>query len=172
MSGNKSNGLEFDALEADDAAGIERMSALASSIVKEHFDPIIGAAQNDYMIERFQSPSAIASILAEGYRYFFVVGPDSEEIGFVAFVPHDDSLYLSKFYLRKDARGHGYAHQMMAFVAQAARELGYSAITLNVNRENDARFAYEKMGFRIIRAEANDIGAGYVMDDYVYELEI
>lgn len=172
MSGNETNCLEYDALDAGDAPGINRMSALASSIVKEHFDPIIGAAQNDYMIERFQSPSAIASMLAEGYRYFFVVRPDGDEVGFIAFVPHDDSLYLSKFYLRKDARGHGYAHQMMAFVAQAARELGYSTITLNVNRENDARFAYEKMGFHIIRTEVNDIGAGYVMDDYVYELEV
>lgn len=167
-----SNQLKFAPLEPDDAAGVERMSALASSIVKEHFDPIIGEAQNDYMIERFQSPAAIAGMLSEGYRYFFVEGPDGDEMGFIAYVPHDDSLYLSKFYLRKDARGRGYAHEMMGFVAQAARDGGFGTITLNVNRGNDARFAYEKMGFRIIRAEANDIGEGYVMDDYVYELRV
>ena len=31
--------MQFIPLHAEDAAGIQRMSALASEIVKEHFDP-------------------------------------------------------------------------------------------------------------------------------------
>jgi len=30
---------------------------------------------------------------------------------------------------------------------------------------------YEKLGFKILRSEKNDIGQGYYMDDYVYRLE-
>lgn len=42
-----------------DALAIKELSDMGAKIVKEHFDPIIGATQNDYMINRFQSVSAI-----------------------------------------------------------------------------------------------------------------
>lgn len=168
----QSDEIVFVEMDAEDPAAVARMSSLATAIVKEHFDPIIGPAQNDYMIGRFQTVEAIRDMSAHGYRYYFVVGAEGREIGFIAFVPRESSLYLSKFYLEKESRGKGYAHRMMSFVADAAREAGLNAITLNVNRGNDARFAYEAMGFQITRCEVNDIGSGYVMDDYVYELRL
>lgn len=164
--------LRFEELDGADHEALEDMSELASTIVKEHFDPIIGPAQNDYMIARFQSESSIAMQLSQGYRYFFVMDEGGSCLGFLAFVAHPDSLYLSKFYLKRNQRGKGYAHQMMEFVIQAARARGFRSITLNVNRGNDARFAYEAMGFRIIRMESIDIGGGFFMDDYVYELAV
>lgn len=48
-------------------AALEALSRLASQIVKEHYDPILGAAQNDYMIEKFQSVEAIKGQIAQGY---------------------------------------------------------------------------------------------------------
>ena len=80
--------LRFQELAAGDTAGIERMSALASGIVKEYYDPLLGAEQNDYMIEMFQSARSIAGQLDEGKRYFFVRLAD-EDIGFFCFYPHD-----------------------------------------------------------------------------------
>ena len=38
---------------------IADLSELASAIVKEHYDPILGNEQNDYMIEKFQSPRSL-----------------------------------------------------------------------------------------------------------------
>ena len=172
MDGSSARTVRFEELAIQDAQGIEEMSRLASSIVKEYYDPLIGPEQNDYMIALFQSASSIASQLADGFRYFFVVDGAGRRIGYVAFVPHEDSLYLSKFYLCRDQRGQGHARQMMAFVADAAREAGFGAVTLNVNRRNESRFAYEAMGFRIVREEVIDIGQGFVMDDYVYELRL
>ena len=52
---------------------IAALSALASRIVKEYYDPLLGAKQNDYMIAKFQSPEAIASQMAAGYRYYFLL---------------------------------------------------------------------------------------------------
>ena len=46
-----------------------------------------------------------------------------------------------------------------------------SAIELNVNRFNPSIAVYEHLGMRRIRAEKNDIGSGYYMDDYVYRLD-
>ena len=59
---------------------------------------------------------------------------------------------------------------MLDFVISEAKKDGLSSIELNVNRNNSAIYAYEKLGFRIIRTEKNDIGSGFYMDDYVYAL--
>ena len=43
-----------------------------------------------------------------------------------------------------------------------------TTLILNVNKNNgQAIRAYEKRGFAIREAVVNDIGRGYVMDDYV-----
>ncbi len=173
----------YDEVRANDAAGIAELGALSSSIVKEHFDPIIGPEQNDYMIRRFNTPEAIGRQLGEeGYRYFFVNDPEASasalpadrHVGFVAFYPRKaGELYLSKFYLRRDCRGRGLSRDMLAFVADAARELDCNRITLNVNRNNyQAILAYEHLGFKKVREEKNDIGNGFFMDDFVYELAV
>ena len=42
---------------------------MGKCIVKEHFDPTIGAAQNDHMIDKFQSVTAITEQLRNEYQY-------------------------------------------------------------------------------------------------------
>ena len=155
---------------ADDAESIRTLSALAQKIVREHFDPIIGKEQNDYMISLFQTIPAITEQIQEGYRYFFV-RENGNDIGFLAFYPKKDVMYLSKFYLKKEERGKGYAKQMLAFVKEQTKEAGLNAIELNVNRNNSAVQVYEHLGFRRIRCEKNDIGHGFYMDDFVFSLE-
>ncbi len=147
------------------------MSRLASGIIKEYYDPLLGAEQNDYMIELFQSAHSIAAQLAEGKRYFFVRYGD-EDIGFFSFYPHDGAMYLSKLYLRADMRGKGFSRLMLAFIAGESKREGLDAIELNVNKYNASKDIYERLGFIRIRSEKNDIGHGFYMDDYVYRLDI
>ena len=163
--------IDFVKLEPGDEAGIEAMSSLAVGIVREHYDPIIGRAQNDYMIEKFQSPDAIRRQLGSGYQYYFVRTP-GRNIGFLAFFPRGGAMYLSKLYLLKDERGKGYSRRMVGFVVGKAKEAGLGVVELNVNRHNDSIRVYEKLGFTVARAEKNDIGGGFFMDDYVYALNV
>lgn len=160
--------MEFSELLMEDTSGIERMSRLASAIVKEHYDPILGSEQNDYMIDMFQSAKAISQQLSHGYRYFFAVS-GGEEVGFMAFYKRSDELYLSKLYLQKSSRGKGYAKEMLHFLIENAKAIGARSITLNVNKYNPSTLIYEKLGFQKLRDEKNSIGNGYYMDDYVYE---
>ena len=162
---------EFAKLEPSDAEGVARMSALATEIVREHFDPIIGKAQNDHMIAKFQTPEAIREQLEGGSDYRFVVA-DGREVGFLAFFPRGGALYLSKFYLRKEARGRGLGRAMLGFAVRRAEEAGLEAVELNVNRRNPALEIYRAMGFEIARAEKKEIGGGFVMDDYVCRLDL
>ncbi|MBR7068897.1 MAG: GNAT family N-acetyltransferase [Oxalobacter sp.] len=163
--------MEFQEIAQNDSGAIARLSAVAIEIIKEHYDPIIGSAMNDYMIGMFQSVPAITHQLEEGYRYWFVKA-DGAILGFLAYQLRDDTLYLSKFYLYKHRRGKGYVHQMLDFLIQIAKENRLKAIELNVNRNNPSVQTYKKLGFSIIRGEKNPIGKGYVMDDYVLALDL
>ena len=144
---------------------------MATAILRDYYDPIIGKEQNDYMLEMFQSEDAIREQVDHGYRYYFVRDEDGKDLGFVAFYLRENALYLSKFYLYKDQRGKGYARTILEFLKTQAKELDRNRIELNVNRNNDTRFIYEKLGFTVAWEEKNDIGNGFYMDDYVYALE-
>ncbi len=61
---------------------------------------------------------------------------------------------------------------MVDFIVGKARNASLGSVELNVNKYNDAILAYERLGFRRVRAEKNDIGSGYFMDDYVYVLNV
>lgn len=156
--------ISFDRVALTEA---EALSELASGIVRRHFDSLIGTAQNDYMIAKFQAPEAIRGQLASGYRYYWVRA-DGETAGFLAFYPREGQLYLSKFYLAEEFRGKHLARVMLDFVVSAARAEGLPAVVLNVNRDNARVIAiYEHLGFIKVREEKNDIGGGFFMDDYV-----
>lgn len=163
--------MNFEQLMPYDENGIKEMSRMAATIVREHFDPIIGKEQNDYMIQKFQTADAIKEQLEHGSQYYFA-SDERRRIGFLAFYPRENAMYLSKLYLYKEERGKGYSRQMLDFVIRNTRNAGLAFIELNVNRNNSAIYAYEKLGFKVIRTEKNDIGAGFFMDDYVYGLQI
>ena len=163
--------MKFRKLDINNNEELNKMSNMATSILREHYDPILGKEQNDYMLEKFQSVSAIKEQVLGGYEYYFAV--EGEEVGFLAFYKKDKVLYLSKLYLKKECRGKGYGRKMVEFTAENAKKYGLSGVELNVNKYNyDTIKAYEKMGFVRIRDEKNDIGSGYFMDDFVYLLEV
>lgn len=148
---------------------IQDLSEFATAIVREHFNPIIGKAQNDYMIEKFQSPESIRAQIEDGYRYYWVQ-EDGKHAGFMAFYPRNGKMYLSKFYTYKAFRGHHLAGRMLAFLEEQTRREGLSAIYLNVNKNNSNVIAiYEHLGFQVVSQEKNPIGEGFFMDDYVLE---
>jgi len=87
----------------------------------------------------------------------------------MAFYPKEESMYLSKFYLKEEARGKGLSKKMLKFVIEAARKEGLTSIRLNVNKNNSAVKAYQKLGFKKVGEWKKDIGKGFYMDDFVFE---
>ncbi len=151
---------------------VDTVAALATEIWHEFFPKILTAGQIDYMVEKFQSAPAMREQLRGGYRYY-AVRRGGELIGYIGVQPQEERLFLSKIYLRKDCRGHGYGRQMLDFVVALARELGETAVYLTVNRFNDSSIAvYLRTGFTVIDQTVTDIGHGYVMDDFIMQLSV
>jgi GNAT superfamily N-acetyltransferase len=144
---------------------IAAVAALARETWTQHYEPLIGAAQVEYMLAKFQSAEAIArQIAAERYEYY--LAPDA---GYLALVPDRDrqSVMLSKIYVLAKSRGTGLGRAMVEFAEKRAAELGAAELWLTVNKHNAGSIAfYEKMGFRKTDALVTDIGAGFVMDDW------
>ena len=145
---------------------VARVAYLADIIWKEHYIPIIGKPQVDYMLEHFQSAPAIEKQLAGGISYFSIES-DGRAQGYLAFEKQGKTLFLSKIYLLDSYRGKGIGKAAMYFVEEMAHELLCTEIALTVNKYNDRSIhAYTRMGFSKKGGEITDIGGGFVMDDY------
>lgn len=148
---------------------IAEVAALAREIWTGHYTPIIGSAQVEYMLDRFQSPAAIAGQIRTGCRYFLIKdGPRS--VGYLAVQPKGDELFLSKIYVLAAMRRKGFGKKAVGFAESLARENGFRKITLTVNKFNNGTIrVYEKIGFKNLGSVIQDIGNGFVMDDYKME---
>jgi GNAT superfamily N-acetyltransferase len=151
-------------------AQLDVVAGLARAIWYEYYVPLIGRAQVDYMVSRFQSSEAMGQQLRDGYEYF-LTERDGQDIGYCAVQPQpaEKSLFLSKLYLIRDARGAGTGRVCMEFIEQLARRRGLKLLWLTVNKGNPAVKAYERLGFRIAADLVMDIGGGFVMDDFRME---
>lgn len=161
-------------VEVKTAEQVKSVAALADEIWHEWFPGIISAEQIDYMVEKFQSEKAVTEQFEKGgYRYYLIL-KGSTYIGYTAIRGDSDGrLFLSKIYIKKEYRGNGYAREVFEFMKEYCRENGFKAIWLTVNKHNDhASAVYEKCGFRIVGEDVTDIGNGYVMDDYFFQLDV
>ncbi len=196
IEGSRKNGMEGHVFDGDDAAlrqalgkaGVDIcykttlvpvknkeqvacLTALADEIWTEHYTPIIGKAQVEYMLATYHSPEAIQREVEEGIYQYYLLCDEGNPVGYVSFALQADVLFLSKIYLQKGSRGKGIAKVAIAFLQSVARHREKSAITLTVNRYNvHSLAAYQKMGFEIVEETVTDIGGGFVMDDYICRL--
>ena len=152
---------------------VRKIADLAKVIWNEHFTPIIGKDQVDYMVEKFQSYPALKEQISEGYEYYQIFS-SGEFCGYTGIHPGEDNrLFLSKLYLKKESRGHHLATGAFSFLKEICRERGYSAIWLTCNKHNDNSLGvYRHFGFEIIDTQEADIGGGFIMDDYIMEYKI
>lgn len=171
-SERKMSGLNFTEVKTD--TQIETAAALADEIWHEFFPTVLSAEQIDYMVEKFQSAQAMKEQLkSEGYKYFLLLNGGTR-VGYIA-IRHDSDgrLFLSKLYIKKEHRGKGFATEVFEFLKRYCRENGLNAVWLTVNKHNATAISvYEKRGFRRIGEGVTDIGNGFVMDDFYFQLDV
>ncbi len=153
---------------------IQEVADLATVIWHEYFPAVIGEDQVDYMVDKFQSYPAISDqINKEGYEYYKICDEDGMAGYFGIRQDGDDSLFLSKLYIRKDERGKNLAGKALDYMIAICEIRGLGRIWLTCNKHNDNSLAiYDHLGFEITDSQVTDIGNGFVMDDYVLNYNI
>ncbi|MEI6219648.1 MAG: GNAT family N-acetyltransferase [bacterium] len=144
---------------------------LAREIWMEHYVPIVGQEQVEYMLKNFQSEHALKEQLSEGYEYYIVMR-EGVTAGYCAVVAdeRDTTVMLSKIYVRRSQRGHGVGKAIAKFVERLCFKRGITKIWLVVNRKNvDSIAWYLRAGFQNVGSTVRDIGGGFVMDDFRME---
>jgi ribosomal protein S18 acetylase RimI-like enzyme len=151
---------------------IEIIAGLAKKIWNEHFIPIIGKDQVDYMLDKFQSKKVIAEQIENGVLYY-LIKHNNDYIGYIGVLAKENQLFLSKFYITSAERGKGYGRKAVDFLEKLAIEKGLGKITLTVNRNNSTTIkTYKKLGFENRGSIVQDIGNNYQMDDYIMEKSV
>jgi tRNA(adenine34) deaminase len=159
-------------IEATAPGQIRRVAAMAKEIWDGFFPDIIGKAANDYMVERFQSEAAIKNQIENDHFTYYILQKNGIDLGYIGIKPDGERLFLSKAYIKAKNRGKGYFREALRFIIEKAKETGKNAVWLTCNKQSISCQIYEKCGFKKIGEGIKDIGDGFVMDDYYYEIKV
>ena len=138
------------------------------------YGEILSKAQLDYMIEKFYNETALRELIQKGHIFYLAQDDKEKYVGFVSYEINSEpnKTKIHKIYVLPETQGTGLGRQFFELVKEKAIENNQNAIFLNVNKYNNAIHFYTKLGFRKVKDEVIDIGNGYVMDDYVMEVDI
>ncbi|MBT1073624.1 GNAT family N-acetyltransferase [Pelotalea chapellei] len=156
-----------------DPAEIKTMIALAHRIWHAHYPTMISVQQIDYMLEHGYTSKLINEEMKQGVTWL-AIKEGTTMIGFLAAGPYgDQTIKLHKLYLLPEYHSRGIGSLALAEVEKIAQATGAIRIVLNVNKNNQKAIrAYERSGWQITEEVVNDIGNGYVMDDYVMTINV
>ena len=160
-------------LPVSTATQVADVARMAREVWDEYYVPLIGRAQVDYMVAKFQSPEAMQAQIDSGHEYF-QIRRSGANVGYAA-TRHDAAdarVFISKLYLLAAHRRSGAGRHVLGLIERTARERGATHLWLTVNKGNPSVRAYERLGFKIVEAMVMDIGDGYVMDDFRMEREV
>ena len=169
--------VEEATLDPVSEADFPLLRDLARSIWWQYYPSIISGEQIEYMLAgRFDDDALRERIRAPG-TWLEVLRVAGEAVGYCGSessgLPWDETasaLKLGQLYLLESHRGRGLGGFMLRHVERRARDLGKALVFLQVHKRNAAAIAfYRANGFSIAREAVFDIGAGFVMDDFVME---
>ena len=154
---------------------LPEIARLARVIWHRHYPGIISVAQIDYMLGRMYSLEVIEhEMTAEAVRYF-AAGEVGSVVGFASVgpLPERGKFKLHKLYVHPDHHRQGYGRALMDAVTQHVSSQQGLSLSLCVNKRNVVALrAYERYGFAKRSEVCVAIGEGYVMDDFVLEMDL
>lgn len=153
---------------------VETIRQIADKTWWVTYSPILKEAQIEYMLREIYSAEKISRQIAENLHTFLLLEEEGCTVAFAAYSPReeDPEIYkLHKLYCLPETQGKGYGKVLINEVAQKTIEAGKTVLELNVNKYNNAKLFYEKMGFVIAYEEDIPIG-DYWMNDYVMRKEL
>lgn len=145
---------------------------LTYRIWPQTYSSILSKEQIDYMLNMMYSEKSLQEQMQQNNE--FVIAYDGKEpVGFASFSPIAPQVYkLHKLYVLQSQQGKGTGRFIIDQLIMAMKTKGTASLHLNVNRKNNAKDFYEKLGFAVIKEEDIDIGNGYFMNDYLMEKKI
>lgn len=148
------------------------IKAIAEKAWRPTYDHILTEQQTVYMLDLMYNTRTLKNQI-NGNIAFFMVEMGQETVGYFAVESLNEKVVkLHKLYLDPTQNQKGLGRKIIQYIKDWTLENQRERIILNVNKNNSAVHFYQKMGFTIIEELILDIGEGYVMDDYVMQLNL
>ena len=152
---------------------VPAISALAREIWQASYPGIITQEQIDFMLEQRYGHERLYDDLEDAHKWLDQAFCEGRRIGFAFSEIYKGEFKLDKLYIHPDVQRQGVGGQLIAHVAARAAKMGYPCVILAVNKRNEKAInSYKKYGFVVREAIVDDIGRGFVMDDYVMEKKL
>lgn len=138
------------------------------------YSSVLGKEQIAFMLIEIYSPALLTSQIEQRTQTYLLLIEDGQPVAFAAYSPRTENpeIYkLHKLYCLPATQGKGYGKLLINAVIEKVLTAGKQLLELNVNRHNNAKSFYEKMGFSIAYEEDIPIGK-YWMNDYVMRKEL
>ena len=155
-------------------ADVEAILQIAEQTWWPTYEPLLGKEQVTFMLGELYTVDKITKQIKEKQQDFLLLIEDGEPVAFAAYSPREedaDIYKLHKLYCLPKTQGKGYGKILINAVADKVIEAGKNTLDLNVNRYNNAKSFYEKMGFSVVYKEDIPIGP-YWMNDFVMRKEL
>lgn len=153
---------------AEDAALI---SVMAERIWHQHYVPIVGEAQVNYMLQRNYTPAALIEQMQDG-QVFWLPEADGETLGYLAISKKEPGKYfLHKYYIDNEKRGLGLGKVILERLLSKYPDIQELRLTVNRQNYKSINF-YFRVGFTIETCLDIPIGEGYEMNDFQMLLKL
>ncbi|WP_029269693.1 GNAT family N-acetyltransferase [Flavobacterium sp. KJJ] len=136
------------------------------------YGEILSKEQLDYMLNLIYSDEALKTQFEKKEQLFYLILDDETTVGFIGIEHNYKNGFVTrihKIYLLPETQGKGIGKKVIAEIEKLAFEKKSIALSLNVNRFNNALRFYQKLGFEVTDEVNIDIGNGFLMEDYVME---
>ena len=154
---------------------ISTISELAQEFWPVAFASILSNQQIAYMMQMMYSKGSLEEQMNKGHQ-FALANKNGKKVGYMSYEIDCDNLNktkIHKLYISPNYQRYGIGKAMVNFVAKEALKANNSALFLNVNKHNNKAIGfYKKNHFQLVKEEQIDIGNGFIMDDYVFELKL
>lgn len=149
------------------------IASLAREIWQATYPGIITQEQIDFMLEQRYGHERLYDDLEDADKWLDQAFHEGRRVGFAFSEIRKGEFKLDKLYIHPDVQRQGVGGQLIEHVAARARKLGYPCVILAVNKRNEKAIgSYKKYGFVVREAIVDDIGHGFVMDDFVMEKKL
>ena len=152
---------------------VPAIAALAREIWQATYPGIITQEQIDFMLEQRYGHERLYADLEELHTWLFQAFHEGRRVGFAFAEIYKGEFKLDKLYIHPEVQRRGVGGLLIEHVAELARKQGYPCVILQVNKRNEKAInSYMKYGFVVRTSTVDDIGHGYVMDDFVMEKKL
>jgi ribosomal protein S18 acetylase RimI-like enzyme len=146
---------------------------LTFQVWPQTYAEVITKEQISYMLDMMYSETSLKRQMTEEHCRFLFIYEDEKPAGFASYSEIEPGTFkLHKIYILPGGQGKGKGRFMIDHILNEIKTKMGKALQLQVNRENKARWFYEKLGFSIIREIDLDIGNGFFMRDYIMEKKL